>query len=116
MPNGRVADDVAPSEPMHLDRGPRAVLGRAHYAVRVSFVLLALAGGVGVVVYALAWLLSDPERDDEPTPTARPERSLAVFLVTAAGLVALRAVGLWPGDGLMLPALVVAGEIACGNA
>ena len=137
MPNGQAADDVAPSEPMHLDRRPRAVLGRAHfarsrndrviagvagglarrlqansYAVRLSFVLLALAGGVGVVVYALAWLLSDPERDDEPTPTARPERSLAVFLFTAAGLVALRAVGLWPGDGLMLPAVVVAGGTA----
>ncbi|HEY8093249.1 MAG TPA: PspC domain-containing protein [Acidimicrobiales bacterium] len=75
--------------------------------VRMAFVLLGLAGGVGVILYAVAWLLSDPERDD-PAPAVRPERSLAVASLTAAALLALRAVGLWPGDALMIPATVVA--------
>ncbi len=73
----------------------------------MAFVLLGLAGGVGVILYAVAWLLSDPERDD-PAPAVRPERSLAVASLTAAALLALRAVGLWPGDALMIPATVVA--------
>jgi phage shock protein PspC (stress-responsive transcriptional regulator) len=77
------------------------------YVVRVAFVILSLAGGAGVVLYALAWLLSEPSRD-EPAPLVRPERSLAVGCVTAALAVVLRDIGLWPGDAVMVPAIVVA--------
>src|SRR5262245_29599952 len=63
--------------------------------VRLCFVLLGLAGGVGVLAYAVAWMLSDPESDDRVT-VVRPERSVAVAALTAAALVALRAVGIWP--------------------
>ena len=77
------------------------------YVVRVAFVLLGVAGGVGVLLYAVAWLLSEPPAD-QPAIAARPERSLAVGCVTGAALVLLRSVGLWPGDALMVPAVVVA--------
>jgi signal transduction histidine kinase/phage shock protein PspC (stress-responsive transcriptional regulator) len=77
------------------------------YVVRVAFVVLSLAGGAGVVLYALAWLLSEPSRD-EPGAVVRPERSLAVGCVTAALAVVLRDIGLWPGDAVMVPAIVVA--------
>jgi signal transduction histidine kinase/phage shock protein PspC (stress-responsive transcriptional regulator) len=77
------------------------------YVVRVAFVVLSLAGGAGVVLYALAWLLSEPSRD-EAAAVVRPERSLAVGCVTAALLVVLRDLGLWPGDAVMVPAIVVA--------
>ncbi len=77
------------------------------YVVRVAFVVLSLAGGVGVLLYAVAWLLSEPARD-EPAAAVRPERSLAVGCVAGAALVVLRSLGLWPGDALMIPAVVVA--------
>jgi signal transduction histidine kinase/phage shock protein PspC (stress-responsive transcriptional regulator) len=79
--------------------------------VRLCFVLLGLAGGVGVLAYGVAWMLSDPESDDHIS-AVRPERSVAVAALTAAALVALRAMGIWPGDGLMVPAAVVAGGSA----
>ena len=70
--------------------------------VRLCFVLLGLAGGFGVLVYAGAWLLSDPEGEDAAAPV-RPERSVAVAALTAAALIVLRALGVWPGDALMRP-------------
>jgi len=79
--------------------------------VRLCFVLLGLAGGVGVLVYAVAWLLSEPEVDERATPV-RPERSVAVAALTAAALTVLRSMGIWPGDGLMIPAAIVAGGSA----
>jgi signal transduction histidine kinase len=77
------------------------------YVVRLCFVLLGLAGGAGLVLYAVAWLLSDGEEDDQAT-VVRPERSLAVASLTAAALVVLRSFGIWPGDALMLCASIVA--------
>ena len=79
--------------------------------VRLCFVLLGLAGGVGVLVYAGAWLLSDREGEDVAAPV-RPERSVAVAALTAAALIVLRTMGIWPGDALMIPAAIVAGGSA----
>jgi signal transduction histidine kinase/phage shock protein PspC (stress-responsive transcriptional regulator) len=79
--------------------------------VRLCFVMLGLAGGVGVLVYAVAWLLSEPEVDERPA-RVRPERSVAVAALTGATLIVLRSMGIWPGDGLMVPAAIVAGGSA----
>jgi signal transduction histidine kinase len=89
------------------------------YVVRLAFVVLGLAGGFGVLAYAVAWLLSDPAPADlgvaRPAADDRqplPQRSVAVGLVTLAILVVLRSMGLWPGDAVMIPAIVLAGGSA----
>jgi signal transduction histidine kinase/phage shock protein PspC (stress-responsive transcriptional regulator) len=85
------------------------------YVVRLAFVVLGLAGGFGIVLYAVAWLLSEPPRPESdataPGP-ALPERSVAVGLLTLGALVLLRAFHLWPGDAVMVPAIVLAGGSA----
>jgi signal transduction histidine kinase/phage shock protein PspC (stress-responsive transcriptional regulator) len=80
--------------------------------VRASVGLLTLAGGLGVVLYGLAAITSTdtvkgatPPRLDEPD---RWRRELAIGCVTAAILVVCRIVGLWPGDGIMIPATAIA--------
>jgi signal transduction histidine kinase/phage shock protein PspC (stress-responsive transcriptional regulator) len=79
--------------------------------VRLAFVLLTLAGGIGAVAYGLAWTLSDeaPTEDHRPAPRARSgARAIAFACVVAAALLVLRRGGLWPGDALMVPAAVLA--------
>jgi signal transduction histidine kinase/phage shock protein PspC (stress-responsive transcriptional regulator) len=79
--------------------------------VRASIGLLSMAGGIGVALYGLAALNSVPPVAQPPVPTSRPRdvrRELAIACATAAVLVAARAIGLWPGDSVMLPASAVA--------
>src|SRR5436190_624265 len=75
--------------------------------VRAAVGLLTLAGGLGAVLYGLAAVLST-EALPEPPPRAvgpdRWRRELAVGCATAAILLVARAIGLWPGDGVMVPA------------
>jgi signal transduction histidine kinase/phage shock protein PspC (stress-responsive transcriptional regulator) len=81
--------------------------------VRLAFVLLTFAGGIGIAVYAAAWMLF-PEAPlgggtDAHAPTAR--RFELVELVAAGLLVvglvfAFRAVRVWPGDALVWPAIL----------
>jgi signal transduction histidine kinase/phage shock protein PspC (stress-responsive transcriptional regulator) len=101
----------------HLVAGVASGLARRlqadAYVVRLAFVVLGLAGGVGIVLYAAAWLLSEPpDADGDAGGTPRPERSLAIGLFTLGALVLLRAFHLWPGDAVMLPAIVLAGGSA----
>jgi signal transduction histidine kinase/phage shock protein PspC (stress-responsive transcriptional regulator) len=82
------------------------------YVVRLAFVVLTLAGGLGVPLYLVAWALSDPPAG-EPAPS-RParglvvQRSISVALVTLALAWVMREVGLWPGDGIVVPVMIVA--------
>lgn len=88
--------------------------------VRAAVGLLTLVGGLGVLLYGLAALASTapvaaaetaaPRGATRRTPTDR--RALAIGVGTAAILVAARAIGLWPGDGIMVPASAVALGIA----
>ena len=80
--------------------------------VRAAIGLLTLAGGLGVVVYVGAAALST-DGDGGPTPRPLPlgdrwRRELALGCATAAVLIACRAIGLWPGDGIMVPAAAIA--------
>ncbi len=82
------------------------------YAVRLAFVVLTLAGGLGVPLYLVAWALSDPPTAE--TVASRPprslvvQRSISVGLVTAALAWVIRDVGFWPGDGIVVPVAIVA--------
>lgn len=92
--------------------------------VRVGFVVLTAAGGVGLVVYALLWALL-PEDDTEPAPAGTtldaalalaarhtaslsPRRLIALGLMALGGLLLVRRLGLWLGDGLVWPIVLVA--------
>ena len=76
--------------------------------VRLTFALLAFAGGAGVVAYGGAWLVLAPENGPAPSP----RRRLVGFVALAiAGAIALRGFGfsdslIWPaafcGAGLLL--------------
>lgn len=79
--------------------------------VRAALGLLTLVGGIGALLYAVAALGSVPADPDapRPAPTMRnPRRELAVGCATAAVLVVARTIGLWPGDGIVLPAAAAA--------
>jgi len=86
------------------------------YVVRIALLLLTLTGGLGVVLYVVGWALSRPadeaESADTVTPAAISTRSLAVRMATAGLLMVARNLGVWPGDAIMLPAVVVAGGSA----
>jgi signal transduction histidine kinase/phage shock protein PspC (stress-responsive transcriptional regulator) len=79
--------------------------------VRAAVGLLTLAGGLGAVLYGVAAVASTDTVPERPALLAAPDRrrrELAIGLATAAVLVACRAIGLWPGDGIMIPAAAIA--------
>ncbi len=76
--------------------------------VRLTFALLAFAGGAGIAAYAGAWLALAPE--DGPPPSPR-RRLLGYVALAIAGAIALRGFGfsdslIWPaalcGAGILL--------------
>ena len=81
--------------------------------VRAAVGLLTLAGGLGAVLYGLAAVTSTEPVGGPHTPprlaaSDRWRRELSIGCATGAVLVACRAIGLWPGDGIMLPAAAIA--------
>jgi signal transduction histidine kinase len=76
--------------------------------VRLTFALLAFAGGAGLVAYAGAWLALTPESGPPPAPR---RRLLGYVALAVAGAIALRGFGfsdslIWPaalcGAGILL--------------
>ncbi len=82
------------------------------YVVRIALLLLTLTGGLGVILYLIGWAISTPPDDAPGNTTTEPgvlsARSAAVAAATGGLLMTARNVGLWPGDGIMVPAIVVA--------
>ncbi|HXF36265.1 MAG TPA: PspC domain-containing protein [Actinomycetota bacterium] len=81
-------------------------LGIDPVLIRLAFIVLALAGGAGVVAYLVCALLSVPPDPDRPPPPVRTgaRQVLEVGLVVAGTLLVLREAGLWLGDRLVWPA------------
>jgi signal transduction histidine kinase/phage shock protein PspC (stress-responsive transcriptional regulator) len=82
------------------------------YVVRIALLLLTLTGGVGVILYVVGWAVS---RSPDELPVPKPfepdvvsTRSLAAAAGTGGLLMTARNIGLWPGDAIMIPAIVVA--------
>ncbi len=101
----RVVSGVAAGLAAHLHVGTPYL--------RAAFVVLTFAGGIGVVLYVVLWLLAGdaaPTRTVERDLDGRRQGGLALFLLAA--LVAARGVDLWFGDGLVWSALLVAFGIA----
>ncbi len=95
-------------------------LGIDPLIVRLAFVAAALAGGLGIGVYILAWLLLPADSDPDAAPLSdrfRGGRSSvevalgAAFLLLAV-LLAVRELGLWFSDALVWPAVLVAAGAA----
>ena len=68
---------------------------------RLTFALLAFAGGAGIVAYAGAWLALAPEEGPSPSPR---RRLLGFLALAVAGATALRGFGF--SDSLIWPAAV----------
>jgi signal transduction histidine kinase len=86
--------------------------------VRIVFVAAATAGGVGIILYGLAWVLV-PVDDSAPGTTSTWARRLprgrgaievaiGMGLVTLAFLLPMRAVGIWFADAIVWPVVLLA--------
>lgn len=80
--------------------------------VRLALALLTLVGGLGVVLYALGAVVSSPPEvgaQRRPLPPGTEHvRDLAVGSLTLGVLLGVRPTGLWLGDPVMVPLIVVA--------
>jgi signal transduction histidine kinase/phage shock protein PspC (stress-responsive transcriptional regulator) len=116
---------ASPREPLRRARagkylgGVCAGLGRHlgvdPLVVRIAFVAAATAGGVGLLLYGLAWVLIPAEESSEATSTWRIPRgraaievALGVGLLTLSVLLTMRALGVWFSDVVVWPVFLVA--------
>jgi signal transduction histidine kinase len=81
--------------------------------VRLAFVVAAAAGAIGIVLYALAWLVipagdAPAGRRRLPTGRAAVEVALGTGLLLLSVLLTMRAWGLWFSDAVVWPLVLVA--------
>jgi phage shock protein PspC (stress-responsive transcriptional regulator)/two-component sensor histidine kinase len=76
--------------------------------VRVAFLLLAVAGGVGIGAYALLWALVPECEEPDVPPDPRPLESLAVLASAAGAVLVLRSAGVWFSDAIAVPGILAA--------
>jgi signal transduction histidine kinase/phage shock protein PspC (stress-responsive transcriptional regulator) len=74
------------------------------FVVRLAFLVLATAGGAGLVAYILLWAVSNKSKVEDASvfPARKPslKQSIAVGFIVIGVLLVLRAAGLWFGDAL----------------
>lgn len=92
-PGGRVVAGVCAGLAQHL--------GLDTLIVRLAFVLLVLAGGLGVAVYIALWILLPREHDEKPAGHDYTQLAAYAVLITGTVLLGLLAGGLfsialWP--------------------
>lgn len=80
--------------------------------VRLAFVVLVFAAGIGVALYAAAWILLPDAQLADGGLRSRLARKVEPVEIAAAALVlvgvvfAFRAISIWPGDSLVWPAIL----------
>lgn len=84
--------------------------------IRLGFVLLTLAGGLGLLVYGLCFVGSaDPDPEMVSSEPSRHARTVAVGAIGFGSLLILRALGMWFGDPVVVPvAVAVVGSSVLG--
>ena len=83
---GRVLAGVAEGISRHLEVDPALV--------RIGLAATSIVGGVGIVLYALAWLVI-PEEDAEQSPLARDAATWAVWALVALAILTLVNIALY---------------------
>jgi signal transduction histidine kinase len=83
-------------------------LGVDALVVRLAFVLLSLAAGTGLAAYVLAYLVSTDQTDGaaQTRPTT-VRQAIAFGLVVLGVLLLFRQAGLWFGDSLVFPLVLL---------
>jgi signal transduction histidine kinase len=80
--------------------------------VRLAFVVATAAGGVGVALYALAWLVipvgPGTARRRLPTGRGAVEVALGTGLLLLSVLLAFRGLGIWFSDAIVWPLVLIA--------
>jgi signal transduction histidine kinase/phage shock protein PspC (stress-responsive transcriptional regulator) len=114
-----------PAPPLQRD-GERGVLGGVcaglarrlgiePLPIRIIALVLALAGGIGVPLYLLAWAAMPGDRSARGLGRSRRsavEVALGVGLLAISAMLALRGMGLWISDAVTWPLALVAGGVA----
>ena len=100
----RAAVTTVTSSPVSRPDSAR-YLGIDANLLRLAFIVLALAGGLGFVLYGAAWLLMAPAPDPEPAPRRAPDpvQAAALGAVVLGLLLLARASGAWFGDAIVWP-------------
>jgi signal transduction histidine kinase/phage shock protein PspC (stress-responsive transcriptional regulator) len=82
--------------------------------LRCALVVLTFAAGLGLLLYAVGAAISRPEvaLTDEAADSPDMRRNVSVGLVTVGALLVVRSTGLWLGDPLMVPLVVLAVGVA----
>ena len=114
-----------PAPPLQRD-GERGVLGGVcaglarrlgiePLPIRIIALVLALAGGIGVPLYLLAWAAMPGDSSARGLGRSRRsavEVALGVGLLAISAMLALRGMGLWISDAVTWPLALVAGGVA----
>lgn len=84
-------------------------LGVDPTVIRLAFVSLSLAAGIGIVLYLLAYLAAvEPAAAAAEPPPTSIRQSVAIGLIVLGVLLLLRQAGVWFGDALVWPMVLVA--------
>ncbi len=90
-------------------------LGIETVFIRAAFVALTFVWGLGVVLYVAGWAATIDTAADFDFPQSDEllgSQRVGAVLIFLASLVALRSANIWPGDGVMIPALFVTFGVA----
>ncbi len=86
--------------------------------IRVGFVVLALAGGFGVIVYAAAFVVMQTRGVPDvvtPKATSPANAQLAVVMLLIGLMLLARSIGFPFSDSVMWPAVLLAGGVVFAN-
>jgi phage shock protein C len=64
-------------------------LGVDPVLLRIAFVVLAVAGGGGILIYVVAWILIPDEREGETLGTVKPAGQEVTRLIVGGALIAI---------------------------
>lgn len=98
--------------------GIGARLGIDPLICRIAFVVLTVAGGSGVLIYVIGWLVlprqgtSDTIARHAINDRTDAAQTAAVALLVLGGLLLLRAVGLWFDDRIVWPVVLASAGLA----